>query len=366
MRVGIDISNAVVSSPTGVARYVRCLTSALQQLPNAPELHFFCRYSRRRFGDPKQLFPGGKVRWFGDWWAPSKIDVFHATDLRIPRRLRVPIATTIHDLSAFHRSDHADATFVAKKRRGYSEAAQRASQIITHTEAVRREIIEHLGVSTDRVSAVHLADPIAGSLPPRPSPTPATQMATLNDASELLVVGGPSVRKGSHRIEPLLRSWAEEINWRPRVSWVGCAPAPQREEFHRSLAADVRDQIRFLGHVPDRELAQRYQSASGLLMLSDTEGFGLPLLEAARRHCAILAFESPPLREVIGDGAFWVREPLADSLPQLRSFADPARRQTVTAHAARRGADFSWEATARQTLAAYELAIAAHSGASRA
>lgn len=351
MRVGIDISNAVVPLPTGVARYVRHLSAALLALPDPPELSYFCRASRRRFGDPRRHFPGGRLCWLSDWRAPSRIDVFHATDLRIPRRLKTPLVTTIHDLSAYHRTDHASESFVRKKRRGYEEAARRAATIVTHTKAVGSDVIDHLGVDPDRIHAVHLADPLAGVAVQAAAPRPL-----LHDDSQILVVGGPSVRKGSHRIEALLNLWAAELNWRPRVSWVGCASAEQRQEFEQSLTPDVRAQIQLLGHVPDPALAELYTEAAGMLFLSDTEGFGLPLLEAARRHCPILAIESASVQEVIGDGAFWFREPIAQSLPEFRRFLDTTARDDVAATAARRAEDFCWSKTARQTLDAYEAA----------
>ena len=45
----------------------------------------------------------------------------------------------------------------------------------------------------------------------------------------VLIVGGPSVRKGSFRVRELLATLASELNWRPRINWVGCATGSQLE-----------------------------------------------------------------------------------------------------------------------------------------
>lgn len=53
----------------------------------------------------------------------------------------------------------------------------------------------------------------------------------------------------------------------------------------------------------DAELRQLYSSCSCLLAASEGEGFGLPLIEAARHELPILARDIPVFREVAGDHA---------------------------------------------------------------
>ncbi|MPT24206.1 MAG: glycosyltransferase family 1 protein [Starkeya sp.] len=53
----------------------------------------------------------------------------------------------------------------------------------------------------------------------------------------------------------------------------------------------------------DAELRQLYSSCSCLLAASEAEGFGLPLIEAARQDLPILARDIPVFREVAGDFA---------------------------------------------------------------
>ena len=105
----------------------------------------------------------------------------------------------------------------------------------------------------------------------------------------------------------------------------------------------------------DAELDRLYRKSCGLLVLSDTEGFGMPLLEAARRGCPVLALISPPLREVLGDAAFWFREPA--SLSDFAAFLNPLERSHRSRQASLRARDFSWQTTAQNTLAAYRSVL---------
>jgi len=68
----------------------------------------------------------------------------------------------------------------------------------------------------------------------------------------------------------------------------------------------------------DEPLEALYRTASGLLVASEGEGFGLPLIEAAHHRCPILARDIPVFREVAGEHASYFRAAnaveLADAL----------------------------------------------------
>lgn len=201
-----------------------------------------------------------------------------------------------------------------------------------------------------KIVAVPLADPLPidsrakRAAPPEMSP------------EELLIVGGPSVRKGSERVGPLLEAWAK-TGWRPRVTWVGSTPTDEALRFLEAMAPETRASIEFLGHVSDGELDQLYRRSAGLLQLSDSEGFGIPLLEAARRRCAVLSVDSPVLRETLGDAAFWFAGTSPDADEVGRRFRDSDQRQRVIDEASTLADQYSWERTARETLAAYQVAV---------
>ena len=55
----------------------------------------------------------------------------------------------------------------------------------------------------------------------------------------------------------------------------------------------------------DTRLMDAYDSSTCLLSPSEGEGFGLPLIEAARHNLPILARDIPVFREVAGDHALY-------------------------------------------------------------
>ena len=66
--------------------------------------------------------------------------------------------------------------------------------------------------------------------------------------------------------------------------------------------------------VSDEALKRLYAAADGLLMASEGEGFGLPLIEAAQYGCPILARDLPVFREVAGEHATYFSGSTASEL----------------------------------------------------
>lgn len=351
LRIGIDVSNAVDPRPTGVARYVRRLVESLLALAAPPGIRIFCRPSRLRRGDPRQLVPELPLSWLLPIAAPRGIELFHGPDVRLPRCARAPLVATIHDLTALEREDHALPSYLRRKRAAYADAARRAAAIITHAEHVRAAVIECLRVPDDRVVRIPLADGLAGVTADRDS-EPARR------ANTLLVVGGPSRRKGSHRLAALIAFWEARLGWSPSIEWVGSGSPEAADALLATLGAEARRRVRFLGHVPDVELDRLYREATGLLMLSESEGFAMPLIEAAARGCPVLALRSAPLEEALGSDAFWFGDPFEASIERFRGFLIGTERRAVAERAARRAAAFQWRATAERTLEVYERVVA--------
>jgi glycosyltransferase involved in cell wall biosynthesis len=118
---------------------------------------------------------------------------------------------------------------------------------------------------------------------------------------------------------------------------------------------------RTLGFVSDEDLMSLYRCARVVVAPSSYEGFGLPVLEAMQLGAPVIAARASSLPEAGGDAAVYV-EPDDDAalareigrvLPDDSVYA--AMREASLAQSAR----FSWDETARGTLAAFDDAVAA-------
>jgi phosphatidylinositol alpha-1,6-mannosyltransferase len=108
----------------------------------------------------------------------------------------------------------------------------------------------------------------------------------------------------------------------------------------RGREAGLRDAVRFLGRVDDRELGGLYRRAGLLAMPSRQEGFGLVYAEALWHGLPCVASTADAAREVVDDGETGVLVPYADAAALgdavASLLADPARRRRMGETGARR------------------------------
>lgn len=359
MRVVLDAS-PLLGRRTGVGRYVEGLLAGLTVLPQPPDLAlagFTLRGERPAVGAPwvgprvpasvlRALWRRGPVP--PAEWLTGRSDVFHATNYLLPPLRRAAGVVTVHDLSFLLHADTVTPG-VLRYREQVPPALARAAAVLTVSQTVRAEVVEHLGIAPDKVHAIHLGvDPAWAATA---APDAATRAALGLPPAYLVFVGSLEPRKdlptllGALRV---LQAAGEDVpplvlagpaGWGPPVDDRGLAPG--------SL---VR-----LGWVEDATLRQVVAGAAALVLPSHYEGFGLPPLEAFACGTPVVASDLPVLREVMGSLGTYA--PVGDP----EAFADAIRRVLADdgGSAARgvrreRAATFTWQRCAEQTRAVYE------------
>jgi glycosyltransferase involved in cell wall biosynthesis len=130
----------------------------------------------------------------------------------------------------------------------------------------------------------------------------------------------------------------------------------------RALAERVgaAERVRFVGWVGEEDLEALYAMASVFVLPSLLEGFGLPILEAMAREVPVACSDVSALPEVAGDAALLFdphdHDQVRDALRRL--LVDDALRAEMARRGQERARQFSWDNTARGTLAVYERALA--------
>ena len=245
----------------------------------------------------------------------------------LPPALPCPAVVTIHDLS-FEQGDSMMGrldrlTF----RTMVPRAARRAARVLAVSERTRHDLIELYGISPERIVVT----------PNGVDPVFVPGSGSSDGSSYVLFVGAIQRRKN-----PLAAAAAAAELGLPLV-----VAGPRKEpELARELE---RRGARLLGYVEKPELARLYRGAACLVLPSRFEGFGLPVLEAMASGTPVVAAPEPALREVAGDAAVYAEpEGLADGIRRaLRE------RERLVAAGLERAREFSWERTARRTVAVY-------------
>ena len=125
-------------------------------------------------------------------------------------------------------------------------------------------------------------------------------------------------------------------------------------------STEATNSILFLGYVDDEVLRALYYEAIALLFCSLYEGFGLPALEAMAHGTPVITSTTSSLPEVVGEAGLLV-DPMsidAISTAMRRILTEGNLRARLVTLGQARAQAFSWDATARKTLAVYEHLLA--------
>ena len=217
----------------------------------------------------------------------------------------------------------------------------RRSRVVTLSESSRQEIVHQLGMAPGRVSVV----------PPGVEPrfTPGGERS----ATPLVVAVGRLVPV--KRFDMLMTALAEVKRKVPALRAVIIGEGYERTRLealrHRLGAADW---ISLPGHLDDEELRAAYRSAWLVASTSFREGWGMTLTEAAACGTPAVATRIAGHEDAVADGTTGL---LAEDTAGIAAavehlLVDPDRRGRMGLAAVEHARAFTWNATARATLAA--------------
>jgi len=226
---------------------------------------------------------------------------------------------------------------------------EKADAIISISECTKRDIVDILGVSPEKVHVIHLA----GSEEIRSNLESQRQRTHSN---YLLFVGSRSRYKNfATMLEAFSRihkKWPDQI-----LICAGGGPFT-KEEIETIARLGVGSKVRQVP-VNDSALMDLYSGASCFVFPSHYEGFGIPVLEAFACSCPTIVANAGSLPEIAGNGAL-LFDPdnvgeLAERLSELLS--DQNLRGEIVSKASQRLANFSWKKCASKTFALYNKVL---------
>lgn len=212
-------------------------------------------------------------------------------------------------------------------------AVRRADLILTLSESARTDIERVLDISRAKIRVTYLGAP---TLDPEPS----------SKEPYFLFVGGTEKRKN---LATVLEAFKSIEGFELRV--VGQNKVSPVHDARREQSG-----VRWLGFIGEEELVDLYRHATALVFPSRYEGFGLPVLEAMARRTPVIASNSSSIPEVAQGAAILVDPDDVEGLSEAmrRVGAEPALRAELIDRGAEVVSGFSWDETARATVAAYE------------
>jgi len=369
--IGIDFRSAL-GQATGVGRYVRNLVWHMLEQGTGEQFVLFVdregeegslpldrsNVSRRTLTLPalQNYFTWLQLRLPPSLWR-RPVDLFHFPFYTMPLLSIGPAVVTIHDLTFELHPEWFSRRSRLSTRRFARLAARRATAILTVSEWSKKDLVEIYAVDPQRV---HVIYPAVGEWNDEGSRDSGESVARRLGVPGpfVLHVGSIHTRRNLARLlraVARLRQAGEDL----AVILVGKVEYPYPDVARMIRDAGMSGAAVHAGYLPDADLKALYQEARVLAVPSLYEGFGLPGVEAMALGTPVVAANTSCFPEVLGDGALLVdpldEEAIADAI--RRAAQEGTEREALRARGRRRAARYSWERTAKETLAVYRTVL---------
>jgi glycosyltransferase involved in cell wall biosynthesis len=251
-------------------------------------------------------------------------DVFHVVDHSYAQLvLELPANRTglyCHDLDTFRcllaPSEEPRPRWFRAMARRILNGFQKAAVVFHSTAFVREQIVRHQLLDPAKL----IQAPLGFAPEFRPDPPGDARaeniLTSLGDRPYVLHVGSCIPRK---RLDVLLKVLARLRADRPDLRLVKVSGAWSPDERHLIGNLGLTDNITYVSGISRRALACLYRGAALVMMPSEAEGFGIPVLEALACGTRVLASDLAVFREVAGPAARYV--PVGD----VEAFTEAAR-----------------------------------------
>ena len=304
--------------------------------------------------------------------AEAALDVFHSPNYMIPLRAfprgkpgRIRCVTTIHDLIPLMFPAY---TPRAWKRRFFllyrwlmHEVAVRSDLVLTDSRSARDDVVRYLRLPPERVLAIPLGvlpkfQPAARTDAGAPGWTPGSARAE----QTILWVGRADPYKNLAGLIEAFAALRKQYQLPVELRIVGPKDRRYPEASRRAASLGIADAVTWLGYLSDDRLLSEYQDADVFVQPSWYEGFGLPVLEAFAFGTPVICSNKGSLPEVAGGAALIVQPQDMIGLTEAlrRVLTDFRLARDMRERGLRQAQKFTWEATARMTLAAYQKVMA--------
>lgn len=281
-----------------------------------------------------------------------------------PLRSPVPLVVTIHDLTTLLVPEYNRGGRARLYNALVSAAARGADHVLTDSFSSKLDIIDHLGIPEQDVTAIYLG------VGPQYTPSPAGGDNSLVDMAVVkkydlpefyvLYLGGYEVHKNILNLLQAYTYVVKALGDEYPLVLAGKKPdtsSPTFPDYDGMIArAGLSKYVRWIGYVDEEDKPLLYRRAEVFAFPSRREGFGLPPLEAMACGTPVVAADSGLLPEIIGPAGFAVDPD--DVRGMAGAIIAVIMQEQLAADLRRQGpqqaAKFTWEQTAVETLKVYD------------
>ena len=362
MRVVLDL-RAAHPRLTGIGRYAANLLLSLEKVGQGLELAALTTSAGKEFlgdrpGVAVHVIEQGRSGWtelaLPDLLHSLRADVFHSPLFVLPPVRSCPCILTVHDVIPAVRPDLTHDSFAQFFQRNIGPAIRGASRLVTVSIHSQEDLVRIYPQACHRTVPIYEpVSPIFKAIPPM-DVEPVLRRLRLAPGY-LLSVGAIDRRKNLGGLLDAYALLRVEVSHVPPLVVVGEPSGDGFDAEAQAARLNLGGAVRFLGRVPDHDLACLYCGASALVFPSFYEGFGLPVVEAMASGTAVITSNVSSLPEIAGDAALLVDPVDVRSIKEAmrRILGDLGLRSSLVEKGLRRASEFSLERQGQRLAALY-------------
>ena len=376
MRIGINALFLIPGGVGGTETYIRNLLESLARIDEKNEYVLFTnRENSGTFGIAQSnfrevlcpisaSFRPARILW-EQFALPfqvkkSGIDVLHSPGYTAPAMVSCPSIVTICDMNyAYYPEDWAKLSLLFLKIL-VPLAARKSDKIVALSQNSKRDIVKILEVPEDKVRVIYLSgNEICYSVAHDETINQRTQELGERYGIRgefILTVAASHPHKNLERLIEAYGILRERKLVKHQLVLVGMKGRANHRLTDLVAELSLQEAVIFTGWVPDEHMPLLYSAADLFVFSSLFEGFGIPVLEAMACGTPVVSSNATSLPEVVGDAGVLVDpydiEGMAEAMYEVLS--NDALRDALVTKGLDRVKMFSWERTARETLAVYE------------
>ena len=341
MKIGFDAKRAFNNS-TGLGNYSRLVILSL--LENFPEHQYylftptidekfkniFIEYNNVEIIVPenylhKKFHAAWRSYSIGDIVNDLKLDIFHGLSNEIPNGInsdKTKTVVTIHDLIFLRYPDYYNTidAYIYKKK--FKRACKNADLILAISKQTKADISDYFKIDEEyNISSKH------------------HRFLGLKNYKYLLYIG----LRTSYKNFPIAVEVASRFRNKYKLVVVG-EPLNNNE---KAMAKEKLGNDYFVvSNLDNKGVNLLYNKAFALLYTSSYEGFGIPLIEAMKTHCPVIASQNSSIPEVAGDGAILCENTESNLFEKsLLKLENTEFRNNLITRGVEQSSKFNWDIT---------------------
>ena len=352
MKIAID-TQTILGQKTGFGFYVKNLIDNLKKIDPENEYILLAPSTEKDFSTPQRFI-------WDQFKVPSlarsaRVDILHQPCFSAPIFYSGKIVITVHDLISMHFPKNLPFASRMFYSRWMPFTYRRADKIIAISEDTKQDIITRLHIPKEKIEVIHSAVSPVFKLIANENVLQKVKDKYKTGNKFILDVGTLEPRKN---LPFLVRAYHLAIQKAgiPHNLVLGGKKGWYYDDLFR-LIKDLKleDRVIFTGYVDEEDMPALYNAADLFAFPSLYEGFGFPPLEAMACGTPVISSDTSSLPEVVGEAGILLgpenEELWADKMIEV--IQNPSLRQKMKEKGLQQAKRFSWEETAKKTIAIY-------------